>query len=364
MIVTAAFVLISLEVHAQTPRDQAARLGAQAQEACLAGRHEEAVRLYEEAFRLRPHPRREYYLGIELQHLDRPVEASEAFERYLESSGTEPEYVADAVSRRNEVRSKVGEIELRPAPAGAALFLDGQSRRPGADGRLRARAGVRRLVLRKEGFVPFEADAQVWAGERTIVPTALRPQAAPRPVAEIETVPAMTQPPTRPTEISLLAGAGVWSKLGEQSGTPAFVLGASHRLAGEPLELRAAARALLGTIADREGRVMALGLVAGPALRYAFAPEGVAVSVETGLGVSVLSGVTAKSRLLQKGAAEVTGALAALAVRPALTLEVPVGPGLALLFTGSALWTPAPSHFFVERSLTRFELGGGLSLGF
>ena len=62
MFVAAIIALTSLSAGAQPAREQAARLGARAQEACVAGNHEEALRLYEEAFRLRPQARRDYYV--------------------------------------------------------------------------------------------------------------------------------------------------------------------------------------------------------------------------------------------------------------------------------------------------------------
>jgi hypothetical protein len=372
MSLAAAIALGALEVLAQTPREQAARLGARAQEACVAGRHDEALRLYEEVFRLRPQARRDYFVGIEQQHLDRPVEAVQAFERYLEAPGGEPEYVADAVSRRNELRSRLGELELVSLADEAEVLVDGEPRTPGSGGRVPVRAGLRRVVVRQEGFLPLDTSVRVAAGARVAVPAALRPREAgtaapPPPPAVIERPPepAPVAVPRRDLELNALLGGGVWMERDEAPETVALALGGSCRLAGERLQLRAGARATLGTLADKPGhRALSLGLLAAPILRYEAAPDGLAIELEAGAGVGVLSGVEVGSLLLKNGASEVTGPLGSLALRPALTLEYPISPALAARVSGALLWTPTPSDFFVHRSLTRFDLAGGISVRF
>jgi len=365
MLVAALILVTSLRAGAQPAREQAARLGARAQEACVSGQHEEALRLYEEAFRLRPQPRRDYYVGIEHQHLDRPVEAVEALERYLEVAGGEPEFVADAVSRRNELRSRVGEIELLASERDAALFVDGQPRSAGSSGRIKVRAGLRRVVLRKPGFHPFEATAQVPAGGRTVVSAQLRPDTV--EVRGEEPPPPRQEPPLEPaprraTEMTLLAGAGLWRDIDESPGTVAFLAGASHHLVGEQLELRAAVRATLETVT--KDRNLALGLVAAPVLRYVGAGDGLAVSLEVGIGTMVLWGLEPGSPLLEKGVEQVTGPISRVALRPALTLDFPLSPSLAVVGSLAAAWSPRPSKYFKDPSLTRFDVGVGLSFRF
>lgn len=363
MLVAALILLTSLRAGAQPAREQAARLGARAQEACLSGQHEEALRLYEEAFRLRPQPRRDYYAGIEQQHLDRPVEAVEALERYLEVAGGEPEFVADAVSRRNELRSRLGEIELVTSERDVAVLVDGQRRSPSSSGRIKVKVGLRRVVVKKPGFHPFEATAQVSPGGRTVVSAQMRSDDA--EALREEPLPLRLESsvePRRNTELTLLAGAGLWRDVAESPGTVAFLAGASHHLVGDQLELRAAVRATVDTVTKNHN--LALGLLAAPVLRYAGSDQGLAVSLEVGLGTMVLFGLERGSPLLEKNIEQVTGPISCLALRPALTLDVPLSPSLALVGSLAAAWSPAPSQHFVSRSLTRFDVGFGLSFRF
>ena len=358
--------LTSLLASGPSAREQAARLGARAQEACVAGNHDEALRLYEEAFRLRPQARRDYYVGIEQQHLDHPIEAVEALERYLEVAGSEPEFVADAVSRRNELRARLGEIELQASERDASVFVDGQPRATGSGGRIKVKAGLRRVVLRKPGFHPFEATAQVAAGGRTVLSAKLQPEvvelrAQDRP---LPLLPRHDDSPPAPdyTDVTLLAGAGLWRELDKSPGTVALAVGASHPLAGDQLQLRGAVRATLATITQDHD--LSLGFVAGPVLRYASAPESVAVSLEVGAGLLVLAGLEPRSPLLKPSVQEVTGAISRLVVRPALSVDLPVSPSLAIVGCAAMSWSPSPSDHFVTSSLTRWDVGLGVAFRF
>jgi hypothetical protein len=364
MLVAVLVTLTALRAGAQPTREQAARLGARAQEACVAGNHDEALRLYEEAFRLRPQPRRDYYLGIEQQHLDHPVEAVEALERYLEVAGGEPEFMADAASRRSELRARIGEIELVASEGDTAVFVDGQPRTTGPGGRIKVRAGLRRVVLRKAGFEPFEATAQVAAGGRTVLPAQLRPE--PLELRESSSPPALreseTLAPHRHTDVTLLAGAALWRDVAQSPGSAAAMIGLSHPLAGEQLELRLSARASLATISKDHN--LAFELMGGPVLRYADGPGAVAISVELGAGLMVLAGLEPRSPLLKPNVAAVTGAISRLALRPAVSVDVPLSAGLAVVGSAGMSWSPAPSDDFVSSSLVRFEVVAGVAFRF
>jgi hypothetical protein len=203
----------------------------------------------------------------------------------------------------------------------------------------------------------------VAAGGRTVLSAQLRPEpfeirdssSPPRPASEIPI-------PRRYTDITLLAGAALWRDVAQSPGTAAAVIGLSHPVAGGRLELRAAARASLATISKDHN--LAFELMAGPVLRYAEGPESVAVSVELSAGLMVLSGLKPRSPLLKSNVEAVTGAISRLALRPAVSIDVPVSAGLAVVGSAGMSWSPSPSDHFVSSSLVRFEAVAGLAFRF
>jgi hypothetical protein len=360
-----AFALVGGTARAQDARDEskkqdAAVLVARAQQACASGSHADALGALTSAYDSYPHARIRYRLGIEHQHLGQVVEAIETLERYVAEPEREAEYAADAVSRINQLRPGVGELDILGEP-GTTVAVDGRTRGTTPLARLRLPAGTHIVSASRRGYVPFETTVQVIGGRTAAVHARLEPQSASAPLWLGETAP----PSRSPAEIGLLMSGGIWmSGPGEPLSTLGAVIGGSYRLRGERLSLHVGPRLTVNTIRDLEVTVLALGMLVAPMAKLELVPERFSASLELGGGLLVLSGLRARSVLLVPEAVEVTGVLGTFTLRPSLTFEYRVSRDLALLMAMAAAWSPRPDPAFRDQSLVHFDLALGLSWSF
>lgn len=148
-----------------------------------------AVDEFRRAYEAAPHYSVLYNLGQAYVLLDEPVQAIEAFERYLEQGDDRiaAERVEEVRQALAEQRQLVGELLVRGLPAGAAITVDGRpAGRAPLDGPLVLRRG-RHLL---EASLPGHVDAAQWVdvaqGRAETVGLTLEPH----------------RPPPHPTEIS------------------------------------------------------------------------------------------------------------------------------------------------------------------
>jgi hypothetical protein len=349
---------------------QAAELIGRAQRACTGGDHDRALAALKAAFQKYPHARIGYRTGVEQQHLGQLAEAMESLESYLSEPEREPEYVADAVSRINQIRPSLGAVDVLAEPGGLVV-VDGRPRGRTPLHRVRLTAGPHQVTVSRDGFSPFQTTVEVAAGKTVAIPAVLAPQAtvaeapgpAPAPASDPGLAAAAPAAPGRPLiDLALLFGGGVWtSGIGETATTLGLALGGSYRLTGDGLSFHLGPRLTVNTIGDRDRTVYATGFMAAPQLRLVLVPARVQVSFELGGGLMVLWGLRAPSMLLVPRSGDATGGLSAVALRPALTFEYQLGPEVALVTGMAAIWSPRPDPAFRERYLVHIDFALGLS---
>jgi hypothetical protein len=359
-------------VHAQPSeagKRQAAELIGRAQRACASGDHDRALTDLKAALEKYPHARIGYRTGVEQQHLGQLAEAVESLESYLSEPEREPEYVADAVSRINQIRPSLGAVDVLADPGGLVL-VDGRPRGRTPLHRVRLTAGTHQVTVSREGFAPFQTVVEVPAGRTVTVPAVMAPQAPPAeaPASGPASAPSLASaalPGAAPPliELALLFGAGVWTAgIGETDTTLGLALGGSYRMGVDGrLSFHLGPRLTVNTIADRSATVYTTGFLAAPQLRLVLVPGRVQASFELGGGVMVLWGLRSPSMLLLPRSGDATGGLSAVALRPAFTFEYQLGPEVALVTGMAAVWSPRPDPAFRERYLVHIDFALGLS---
>lgn len=156
----------------------------------LTGELERAVEEFQAAYADSPHYSVLFNIGQTYTLMGKPVEAIDAFERYLRGGGK-----AIAPSRRKAVEAsiafhakRVGELQVLVEPADATLEVDGQAvtsdwqRVP-----LRLAAGKHGLVVSAAGFRAQTLAVTVQAGQRSSLSLTLRAEAPlPHGVAQLK----------------------------------------------------------------------------------------------------------------------------------------------------------------------------------
>jgi hypothetical protein len=321
------------------------------------GQHERALALFREAFALYPEPAYLYDIGVECQALGRDVEALDAYTRFLDDPHNTPRsLVTNANELKAELEKRLGEIQLRGAPLGAAIDVDGEPHGTAPPpGPMRTKPGPHRLVVRSAGFEPFRADVQVPEGSTVVVDVT--------PLAPIEPI-ASTSSPRRPwLSWDVALGAGFWTA-GPPASTgpsPAFAAAAGYLLAlPDDFDLRLGAKIGLTFLSEPQATDTFVSLLASPRLARSFGNR-LRVFADMGVGLLVLSGVPDNSFLLVSSGGRVTGALLTFELRPSLGVGYALTSALSLQVAPTFVWNPSPSERFAQTSLTRFELAFGLA---
>jgi hypothetical protein len=322
------------------------------------GQHARALELFQEAYLLFPEPAYLYDMGVEFQALGRDVEAFDAYRRFLaDPRGTPRSLVTHASELLAELDKRLGEIQLRGAPAGAEIAIDDQAR--GAlplPEPLRAKAGLHRVMVRQQGGEPFRAEVRVPEGGAAVVDVGgLAP-------IDVATPPATVRTPWMAWSFS--AGVAFWTA-GPPSGTgplPTFAAGAWRSLANLPGEIDFQLGGRLGFTYFSEplGTSSFVSLLASARFVRTMAPRWNAFA-ELGVGALVLAGVPDASQLFGSKGGRPTGALSTLELRPQAGVSYAMTDGLAFYIAPAFVWNPSPSEFFADGSLTRFEIGIGLA---
>jgi hypothetical protein len=157
-----------------------------------AGAWHEAAAEFQAAYSAVPHFSVLYNLGQSYQAIDRPVDALDAFERYLNDGGREvpPPRRARVEGHVATLRGRVATLHLSAAPADARLAIDGREvRRSEADGApslVRLLPGTHTISASRDGHEPREQRVQLQAGQTFILEMTLVPVRAVTAVGTVD----------------------------------------------------------------------------------------------------------------------------------------------------------------------------------
>lgn len=155
------------------------------------GRYEEALREFEEAYRLSSEGRRavlHYNIGLAHERLGHLTEAIEELRLYLEGApnADDAEIVTERMRTLQNRLDSTG-IVLTVSEEGAGVIVDGEPRGTTPLGEpVRVTPGAHEVRVEKEGFHALTIRVTVPAGERVTVQANLVPASAPAPAAVVQ----------------------------------------------------------------------------------------------------------------------------------------------------------------------------------
>lgn len=161
-----------------------------------AGAYQAALRSFQEAYRIAPHPSVRVNMANCYEQLDLPVEAVDHFERFLVEAEGVPEEQRDEVQGAiRRLRRQIGEVFFHVEPEGAVVTLDGlQGMRAPILDAVPLRAGEHTLTVRAPDYVSHDQTFQVRGGQRMELNIELR-------VGHEDTErPPVAEPPPEPTD--------------------------------------------------------------------------------------------------------------------------------------------------------------------
>ena len=171
-----------------------------------------ALEKFEAAYVAFPSPKLMFNIGQANRDLGRPVEAIEAFQRFLaEATDASPEKMADARRFVAELQMKLGRLRIDCDTPGAEVSVDGKTvGRTPLPGLIWATPGRHQVTASRTDAVPALETVEVQTGSTSTVIMRLIPLVAPAPVpaapAPAATPVLQTAPPVSPSPGSASEG--------------------------------------------------------------------------------------------------------------------------------------------------------------
>jgi hypothetical protein len=159
------------------------------------GEAEAALQRFQSAYDLYPSPKIHFDFGLAYKTLGRPVEAVQAFQKFLaDASDADREERMQAWRMLDELMRRLVSLELTCSESGAEILLDGHSRgRTPRSEPLILEPGAHELVVKAPGtdFLPYSQSLTAEAGKKVLVSIHLvhapgRVPAVPAPVLTAE----------------------------------------------------------------------------------------------------------------------------------------------------------------------------------
>jgi tetratricopeptide (TPR) repeat protein len=185
-----------------------------------AGRYEQALANFQEAYRLRPHPLVNVNIANCYDKLGKPLQAVFHFERFIDAQAGTPEQRTEVVNALERLRKQIGQLLLRVTPDGATVTIDqGEQRRSPIMEAIKLEGGKHTIEVRLAGYRTLQRSVTVRGGttlelnlalereseapEVLSVTPAPAPAPAPEPTATAAAPAApATQAPLRDTDLS------------------------------------------------------------------------------------------------------------------------------------------------------------------
>jgi len=125
-----------------------------------------AMEKFQAAYAAFPSPKLMFNIGQADRDLHRHLEALEAFEKFLtDAPDASPEMIADARKSVNELRKKLGQIQIDCMTAGSEVSVDGKSvGRTPLPGLIWATPGHHQIAAKHESVAPAVEEVDVKAG--------------------------------------------------------------------------------------------------------------------------------------------------------------------------------------------------------
>jgi tetratricopeptide (TPR) repeat protein len=171
-----AALLVSSPAHADD-RDRSREHFRKGVSLATAGDFTGARDAFAEAYRIFPHPSILLNLGIARSRTGEYVQAEQDLARFLsDDGGAPPEEVASARAALNGVRSHLGTLRLKVAPAGARARLDDRpvALIPGSFVEVRANAGAHTLHVEADAHDPDDRTIEITPARPTEIDLTLR----------------------------------------------------------------------------------------------------------------------------------------------------------------------------------------------
>ena len=141
------------------------------------GDYASALDKFTAAYQIFPSPKLWFNIGQANRDLGRPVEAVEAFDRFLTEADDAPsETLAEARRSAAELKSKLGQIQVTCMTDGAEITVDGKQVGSAPLGNMVwTTPGRHQVAAQQAGFAPAIEDVVAVAGEAVTVDLDLRP---------------------------------------------------------------------------------------------------------------------------------------------------------------------------------------------
>jgi tetratricopeptide (TPR) repeat protein len=164
-------------------KDKAKALLAEGLDFNRQGQHAQALEKFQAAFAAYPSPKLHFNIGQVELALDHPVEAMEAFEKFLALvPDARPEDKKDAKSAVAQLAKKLGRLQIKCETKGAEVAVDGKKvghvPLPGPQW---ATPGSHQVTLTHEGFAPATERVEMTTGSIALVVIRLAPPATTPP---------------------------------------------------------------------------------------------------------------------------------------------------------------------------------------
>ena len=148
--------------------DAARELDQQGVKAFAAGRYREAIRFFQEAWRLGGPPTEIWNIARCHDRLDEPEESAKAIEQYLAIPAVGGDERIEAQRELERLKTRPSMIIAVTAPPGAAISVDGQSAGMSPMS-LEVAAGAHTVVFKRDGYAPRTAHVDARFGRGVIL---------------------------------------------------------------------------------------------------------------------------------------------------------------------------------------------------
>jgi hypothetical protein len=180
---------------------RARALDQQGAKAYADGRYNDAIRYFEEAYRLGGPPFELWNIAKCHLRLDQPEEAAATLERYLAVPDLPPEDREEATQQLEALKQRPSTLTVASSPAGASVTVDGQPQPGQTPLSVKVPPGKHTVEVAKDGRATHTEDIEARYGRAVIVNAELREGE--------ESAPAVEDGADRPRPLALRAWVGV-----------------------------------------------------------------------------------------------------------------------------------------------------------